>query len=119
MGRPSLVLALVASATVAIAACRRSATPTPTDSPGATRVFPVAAPVQPRRLRPAPRPEVEALLGELRGTNEVGGWAVGYSANESPFHRIGTQLLPTADASLIAWLAADDDPTLRALGLWG
>lgn len=121
VNHPLLVLALMVSATLAAAACSRSATPAPTDAPSATplRVFPVAAPVQPRRLRPAPRPEIEALLAELRETNMVGGAAVGYVGGESTFHRIGAQILPLADTPLLKWLASDDDPTLRTLGLWG
>jgi hypothetical protein len=121
MERPLLVLAFMVSATVAAAACSRRATPASTDAPSATplRVFPVAAPVHLQRPRLAPKPEIEALLVELRKAHTVGGAAVGYGGDESTFHRIGAQLLPRADAPLLTWLAADDDPTIRALGLWG
>jgi hypothetical protein len=114
MKPPWLLLAFMVAATVAAAACSGRAPPAPP-----RRVFPVAAPVRARRLRPAPRPELEPLLAALRGTNRVGSVAVGDGGDESTFHRIGTQVLSRADPPLVAWLAADDDPTLRALGLWG
>jgi hypothetical protein len=110
MRRALLAVVVLVTASATAAGCS-------TRDPSAVRLFPVSAPVQSPAKRPAPRADLEAPLAKLRGTRDVGGAAVGIDGTESTFYQVGAAVLPGADPSLRAWLLADDDATLRSLGL--
>jgi hypothetical protein len=87
--------------------------------PSPEHVFPVRTPAKVRRVRPAAAPQLEEKLGKLRGSNSIDGPSVGIAGLESEVHRVGAELIQSRNLALFHWLAEDDDPAVRALGLWG
>jgi hypothetical protein len=67
-------------------------------------------------------PEIEAQLGPLRKHPFFGGSSiprVGRLGGPAPFYVVGKAILEKASADDLAALAADPDPIVRAMGLWG
>ncbi len=63
---------------------------------------------------------VEETLRELREDGSVRSELVGdHLDKESPFHKAARTLLPSATPDLLASLAADRAPAVRALAFWG
>jgi len=112
------VLAFLVAGAAAIGALQLRAKPAPVERPP-SRVLRVATPAQPPRVRPAPNPDMEPLLAEVRAGYTIGGASVGLLGTESAFHRAGARLRPEADTTLLTWLVEDEHPVVRALGLRG